>query len=94
MLRRERDAFCGHAVLSCFSFHQSVLSVQLHTHLTYETCFSSDIVRLLISEGADVTARDKDWLEPVHTAARYGNVNIMDMLLRGNNDYFHITTEQ
>ena len=37
-----------------------------------------------------MTARDKDWLEPVHTAARYGNVNIMDMLLRGNHGYLPV----
>ena len=77
-----------------FSFRQDGLSlqtcIQLHTHLMF--CFSLDIVRLLISEGADVTARDKDWLEPVHTAARYGNVNIMDMLLKGNDGNSHINT--
>ena len=43
--------------------------------------FSIDLVELLIAKGADLNAKNVDLMTPLHTAARYGNKDMVRILV-------------
>jgi ankyrin repeat protein len=53
----------------------------------------SDLVRLLIEHGADIESADMDGWRPLHIAAHYNHVSILDLLLDYNADMKAITND-
>ena len=45
-----------------------------------------ELVRLLISKGANVNARQVNGITPLHTAAHYGNQELINILIRAGAD--------